>query len=597
MIGCTLLLALLPATGQAPAPASVVKVYNLSSAVPGGYPGTDERILLPILLRGGGLESREWDPGYGADAIVDLLRNLAPEEFEYEGRRIQTDDGGRLLVEAPPAVQALVERYIGFLEGVFGASTEIVLDAVDWPAGADAIDVPVLVPMADAEKLLSRAGSESRRTWRLRAQAGRIARLDCTRAVNLVTDYEVEVAQSSTVADPVVEDLSVGTRMQAGVAPAPGGTWLTLILQRGDPLSEPREHDLEVQNKVTTQERVSYIDTTTKVQAPEVLNRSFALNTFLPEGKALAIRSSGIASGKPHGELLIIRRGAGALPTYAQGSFSLKDSTRRGDVLFLNAESAVPPHCEISARELTGEESTPAWTMWRREEMSPGIVATLEPGTFGTLHEVLNAYDDQLTIRELGAGILVSREDAADGGTDDSPDAKMYEGCMERISGLTPAPRLAQVVVALRRGEAEIARCALPLRDGVPATAVLGSEALEVGDLDVEIAQSAAIADPVMRVAFDGIAVWLRPSFTLAGDLALEVLARAQARNGARRQLDLGTPGLGQIEQSTYDQLLVREKLLFRKAEGSPKAFVLGEAGGPGSKRGLTLQVEAREVR
>jgi len=134
------------------------------------------------------------------------------------------------------------------------------------------------------------------------------------------------------------------------------------------------------------------------------------------------------------------------------------------------------------------------------------------------------------------------------------------------------------------------------LRSGEPATLVLGAEDFELAEFDVEVAQSATIADPVMCVGFDGLLLWLKPSFAPSGDLAVELVARAHFRTGESRQFDLRVPGLGKLDESAYDQLFAREKLVFRKADGAPRTLVIGDAGAGATKGSLALEVEASEL-
>ena len=56
-------------------------------------------------------------------------------------------------------------------------------------------------------------------------------------------------------------------------------------------------------------------------------------------------------------------------------------------------------------------------------------------------------------------------------------------------------------------------------------------------------------------------------------------------------------PGLGTLDESTHDQLFARERLVFGKAEGFAKRFVLGEASESPTAGALSLEIEAVEVR
>jgi hypothetical protein len=137
----------------------------------------------------------------------------------------------------------------------------------------------------------------------------------------------------------------------------------------------------------------------------------------------------------------------------------------------------------------------------------------------------------------------------------------------------------------------------MPIRFGENGCMVLATEAIEVADYDVEVAQSASVADSQMRIGFDGIAVRARPSLALSGDLVVDVAARAHVRRGKSREFELGVPSLGRLDQSTHDQLFARENLVFGKAEGAPKRFVLGDAAEGSTSGSLSFEIEAVELK
>jgi hypothetical protein len=570
---------------------SVVRAYDLESVLPGSPWQGPTETLLPYLGPTKEESTEGWDPRFGTDSLVDLLHSLCSEEFDYEGREIRTDDHGRLVVKAPPSLQGKTERYLAFLDTVFSATTELVIDSVETAEGSPDSNVPAMMPIAEADKLIARAGKGGVRTWRLQIHPGRTASLELSRVARMVTGYNVEIAQAAGIADPIVNDISVGTRVLARAAPAAGGMWLALILRRGEPLSDVKDRDMQIANAITTQDRIVYPDISRVCQSVDVLNRSLALSTYLPEGKAIAIQSVATVGGKRHAETLILRRGTGALPIFQRASLDPKSNTRDGEVLCVNAQSAAPPRIEVWAPELSGGDIPSDWPRFVLQNSEARLNVGFAPDSLDLLRDVLASNDNQLNVHAVGSALFLSHDKSATpppGG----------DVSLELLSRLTPPARVAQVVVRLRRAGAgaELARCSLPLRSGEPATLVLGAEDIEVADFDVEVAQAATISQSVMCVGFDGLVLWLKPAFTPSGDLALEVMARAHFRSGDIRQLDLRVPSLGKVDQSTYDQLFAREKLVFRKAEGAARTLVIGDSGAAATKGSLTLEIEASEL-
>ena len=595
----SLLLPLLSGDGTArSAEPSVVQVYDLTTSLPGGMQHGSWETLLPFLAKNE-IEDQEWDAMNGSDVLVDLLRSLYGDEFEYEDRSIRFEENGRLIVQAPPAVQAKTASYLAFLESVFSASLELRIDAVELPEGAAAEPIPALLSPADADKLLARGGRAGVQTWRLRVRAGDAAGLDLTRVATLVTDYDVEIAQAAAVADPIVEDVAVGLRLFARAAPAAGGTWLSLILRRGDPLGEPVERQIPVAGQVTTQERIQSREIASSYQSVHVLNRSLSLDTYLPEGRVLAIQSAILSGTKTRVEALLLRRESGSLPVFRQITLDRKGGGAGSKLLFLNGESIVPPRCHLEAPAIPASSVPSAWRMWRPRESGreSGIWSSFGDESLDVLRDLLGSSDGDLTIRDVGPCLFLTRDPSSTHG--DKPLLPGREGTgSDFLDRYAPPARIAQVSATLRRAgtAAPVARCSIPIRIGENGCIVLGTESVELADYDVEVAQSASVADSVMRIGFDGIAIRMRPAIALSGDLVVDLVARAHVRRGESREHDLGVPGLGTLDESTYDQIYAREKLYFGKAEGAVKRFVIGDAS-ESSAGALSLEIEAVEAR
>jgi hypothetical protein len=224
--------------------------------------------------------------------------------------------------------------------------------------------------------------------------------------------------------------------------------------------------------------------------------------------------------------------------------------------------------------------------------------------------EMLQPLDAWGAVESLKAWLLLAKDPARAGSDSNAPaGAGVGEDPIVTLSRCAPVPRVVQFSIVLKRNvspstqglagaqpaaqSSTIARWVLPLRAGTASCAVLGRESSEVGDYDVEVAQLAAAADPQMYFAFDGLALTLEPGIATSGDLTLDIGACAHVKRGDTREFDPRVPTLGRMQQSTYDQLSTREKLVFAKGANGPRRVVLGDAAGaPGS---LTLEVEVAE--
>jgi hypothetical protein len=129
------------------------------------------------------------------------------------------------------------------------------------------------------------------------------------------------------------------------------------------------------------------------------------------------------------------------------------------------------------------------------------------------------------------------------------------------------------------------------LRSGIASSVVAGAEDELLSDWDVEVAQSAAVADPQIRPTFEGLCARLRVERDAGGALVLQIHAFGQARNGELRNIDPQVPTVGAISQGIWDRLGVEEQLTF-PADG-PKQALFGDSGGAG----LLLEVTLGELR
>ena len=165
------------------------------------------------------------------------------------------------------------------------------------------------------------------------------------------------------------------------------------------------------------------------------------------------------------------------------------------------------------------------------------------------------------------------------------------EAALARLSAGVRVPQGFSAEVALRRGSSLIARSTIALRSGVASTLVAGAEDELLYDWDVEVAQSAAVADPQMRSSFEGLCARLRVDRDAGGALLLQIRGFGQVRSGEVRNLEPQVPTVGAISLGTWDRLGVEEQVTL--AADGPRKAAFGDTGGGG----LVLEVTLGEVK
>ena len=577
-----------PVSASAPDQGEVeVRVYDLSSLTSRssteeleerGYPAfaayDEEKISSQALL-----ELNEALP-------AAVLRMLLDPDFENEGHSIEHLGAGRFVIAGPAALHERVGRALAQIVPAFTERIELEVDFVRLDAplpGAASV-----VPEAEVRPRIEAAEREGRlQRLRLSLATGVPEMVVIGRRVDLVADYDMEIAMGSFMADPRVVRVDLGTRLAVRAAPGEGGVFLALVARRADPAGEIRERRLRLAGRLgSEQERASVESEDLLHQGLEILNRSLALNTFLPDGRALVLLTSqGRASAH---EAVVIRKLGGGLSR----SMRLQAEGRSSGLLQIDCSAWSPP---CVAAELFDP---------RRVEREPPDTITVLRGLPNQINSALRAsfrlkpYPDAapdlmalMTSLAPGSGALF---ESWEGGWPRAvlrvPPGRTPAELEAGLRPFAPEQRVVQVSLSLRSsaGAPALASLQLPLRLGVRSAAVLGVEDLIVFDADVEVAQHSGVEDPHLGALFDGLVVSVEPRLGLDGSLTLVLKGLAAAREGDVRRLELAPSGAGELEQATQRFLSLGQELRFAPGN-APQRAVIGDLAG-----GLALEVEVR---
>ncbi len=583
-----LALALLPSLNGASDPAvapSVLRMHDIGAAAPRVGRIHFLAGLVP-LIHGNYLEvESDVQPHGDADALVDLLRAMNPEEWEYAGRELNLGDDGRLLVQAPAALQESTARFLAWMEREIGRSTDLIVDVVTLPAGASGAPIPAIVTAAEVERHVQ--GAVAHRRYALTSTAGGTARIRDERAVRIVVDYDVEIAESTNMFDPVVVEQRLGLRLFATAAPGPNGLWLALVCSETEAIGGIEERELRYDALVSAKERLSMLSAPRARQDLPFVNRSLALSTFLPDGKALALQTE-VAAGGGRGPRVVFVRAERPAPTILTSlPREVFGAASTPGLMLLEHGSVAPPGIELESSSDSG--GLPGDLGSRFGSGLWLLAARIVRGDTDAVLDRLNSDGPPSREVELWDSWALLRTAPRAGG--DSRAGELPDAA-ELLGLLVPTPRTATVNLALRHGAGgrAIARCTLPIRAGAPSAAVLGDERLVLADFDVEVACGSSVADPVIASVFQGLVVRLDARATADGGLSIEIDARASTPRGPQREFALGTPLLGAIDGQDADRLEDRRRLVLPKGPGSAR-IVMGD--GSATSGGLMLEVEA----
>jgi len=535
--------------------------YDLRRVMPAwdsGTSWTQSLLIAPAFNWSAG--PQEWiaDDRYAAllsFELLDLLNQILGDELRREGREMLVE-GDALSVLAPASLQQQVRTVLEGLEQALAGTLTMRVDSFRLAEGASEPS-SVVISDEEAQKLvaaLASSGSQQR-TSTLQLSAGRTEVIDEWRRTPYLRDWDVEVAQGMTIFDPQIDEVRTGSRLVLRALAVPGGAALS-VLQLESKLESLREVELELSGLLTQVEAPPMIlPGPSRLQSPEVGQTAFAFDTFLADGKALALTFESALGGRKVRQVVVLRRVTSTLGSYVVRSIP---GTNRSlialDTGLFHSARFLP---DIRDLEDAGGPG-----------FQPQIQARLDFEGSGFLVEWLKA---RFSIwRPFGPWILIV--------TDPAWDRDAGAQLDRLVKGLRPRTGLSEASFELRASGARVVRARLPLLEGSSACLVVARARTALTDYNAEIAQSASVHDPIMGSVFEGLAL----SCYLQGDMA-ELRGLGQVA-GASQMLDPGG-NLGVMEWVETSSLRFDERL--RLGDGRAQRI------GPGAERnegGLVLE-------
>ena len=546
----------------------VLRTYDIAHLASSGFTQyeTWETNLVPFInFDNHGEWYEDEEHGTHVEDMVNLMHEVLGEELEYEGRRIDLDEHGRLYIRGPETLQRRVTELIRFLEQSIGARYELEVAAVTlgeaWPEG-------VIVDAKSLDRLFADATAAGT-AWRVPIQGDRMAALDMSRTRELCIDYDVEIAQGSTVADPIIAGLSSGTRMILQASPAAGGINLAFTLKRGE-VVDIEDRRLDITGRIAVEGgRPATTTNAGVVQNYDLVARSMATTAVLPQGKGMVLATG--VEGHAN-EVFVIRAIGDPMPT--RMSFPLGGN--RGDLTLLDIGATAPPR--ISSRGMLVWMAIMPETMpFSRERDMLG--ADPISGGHGLTHDMILDGVDYNSVTGLENYMAVHASDI--GGDDHLNAATEQRRMIETFDGLVRSSEQFDVEVTVTHLDDTKVRSRSIVTNGGSLALGVGIESLGIYDYDVEVAQNAAISDPHVRPIFDGLALWMQPTLRSDGSLAIDV------RGGANLvtemiETDLDSQFFPALDSVESLHTLVRERRVLRAAgDGSWSTVIGGGETGP----------------
>jgi len=499
------------------------------------------------------------------------------DELRREGREMLIE-GSALAVLAPEAVQEQVRAVLEALRQALAGTIVVRVDLLALGEGSPVDLVPSSVLSDDeASKLVTGlvGRGAQQRTFQLELSAGRTAWLDARRRVPFLFDYDVEIAQGAVVFDPIVPDLYDGVRIGLRGVPVNGGLALSAVLQACELVGKIPTRELSVRgmlNRVPPNSTPNsgagdvlsstLVDGPRALQTPQALVCGLALDTVLPDGKALALTLEADLGPAHTREVVILRRLGGSMAPYVARPIPRTNRT----LIALNAEIFRTPSLASAMLEADDHGHPQAQVAANFDAEAPSFLLEWVKVRFSVW-------------RRFGPWLLIVTDPAWDreAGTE-----------LERlVQSRRSSTRLVQLSVDLRAGGRETpfpVRARLPVVAGTSVGLVLGRGFTFVSDYDVEVAQGAAVPDPWVDCLFEGLAMALVVDPTLC-----EASGIAQVLDGPPALFDPDYELMGPLDRPEPRLLRFDERL--NLPEGPTARARIGVSADRPEQQGLTVEL------
>lgn len=486
------------------------------------------------------------------EIAVDMIRELIqPEQWEMSGRYLSlSPDQKSLYVLAPENVVREARELIEYLRGrvLKTASVEVsIYRVVEGEVG------PVQSPRVElshkeADQLIDRAVSRGTLTevsTRPLALPAGIPHLEQSqvRQSGLI-DFDVEIADTSVVGSPIVGLVFEGTRIVArAVGAATGGVFLDLSVTLSD-VDRIAENAIRCGGSVVAGDRMMGVDLIDRLQSPLHRVASVVSRFHLKSGhSALIVLATDRVSGSDE---WVIRIDGDSSALEENSSLALASGIHLGifDVLFPPIEVSEPRPQTLSSHEYVhSAEGEAAFSV------SAAFSGDEDEGFYSDLlMSLIHSLDQEgHTIRRFGPwNFIVTFPEAL----------KRIRDLDRDLERMRQKTAMLEVELVRTEGEKEstAARFLLPVTTGSPFFASSGEQWLGVTDYQVEVAQKASVADPVVDLLHDGVLIHGVLQTIRENEARLRIALKAQLLQKSK-VFETNSATVGLIEQPTFDEV------------------------------------------
>lgn len=525
-------------------------MFPMSSGL---YPWTSERDFSVDYPAGAALPE-DGEQLIDPDRILEVIHQLAfaRGDDDWEDRVRIEMHGSNMIVRAAPEELERVRRALAYIED--WARARVALRVYFLQADESASVPTGIVPAAEWRRLTQGAdGVQVLGSYSGTCVADRTTVIGETNEQAYVSDYDVEVAQSASIADPIETVLRTGRQVVVRAARTTSGR---ISLEVG----------LDVVHSEGMRRAAMRAANVGDVEVPELEARRLGFHAVIPDGGAVitsfgetgsyaVVTASTAARQASRGRAGNVREGVGfrLLPTRLLTGYHVPFRFRPANLLddYRRTGTMYSDMGDFSEGE--GEEFLAIDSLI--ELLRENVLRDEgdERETFDAHHDTIVGVSSEARLDAV-ENFLVGLESLRDRNV--SIGLSLYHVEGEGRDARSLADREAHVT------------CQITALHGSGAAVVVGREHAFVKGYDVEIAQSAQIADPAVLHCFSGLALNLTPLVDQAGKSVTVRMAGELSHFEMRGESsDFGAPYIGGIDLPERTRLAIQGDPTLRVGE------------------------------
>lgn len=563
------------ASNANPEPSKVMKAYDLSCLQQRIHDNQfmETVYFLPLIVREDNEIQRPDTEAFGAESVLDLLYMvMGKEHFEHNGVHIEIRNNF-LIVNAAPDFQKRLASVLAFVTQQLNRSVQIEIELFQMKKVFDFADQQT----ESLDQALADGNLRKLNRYAVQVRLGEFWETRNGSVMPIIKDYEPEIAQASSVCEPIMEDLFVGLNLALRPMLAPDGRGFILELFASlSRLIEPiDERDLEYEALHTHNEGSDSLTMTRLINDPKLEFASLGSVVSVAPGKPVIL-----SAAFPH------HKGLGSLLIVLSARFQpMPDRLDLGEEIICGC-------LDLGFRQGARKE---LFSMFLDE----GSWRTFETNSneYDCLHQVPFMYfrskvltDDEPILAIFEQYLQPAKDDAAEfyypfmlgNQILVRTDSLRFEAIRTALANLgkpNPSSGVATVYFYEVKGAADFSEVeevlkegkrvgwtSAPISAGGSALSMAGFEGLMVGSYDVDVATHAAVPSINTKDYFDGAVVYLRKERGIIdpGDKGwIEASITLNRLKGPMKSTNLGDTGgiLGMIDQPAFDHTVIKARI------------------------------------